>query len=74
MLWRLGGKKTDYKLGAGVKFAWQHDARRQPDGSITIFDNGAAPPVEKFSRVLVLRVDEQQKSGFVYGFSVYQLE
>ena len=61
VLWRLGGKKTDYKLGAGVKFAWQHDARRQPDGTITIFDNGAAPPVEKFTRVLVLRVDEQQK-------------
>jgi hypothetical protein len=61
VLWRLGGKKSDFRLGPGVKFAWQHDARRQPDGTITIFDNGAAPPVEKFSRVLVLRVDEQQK-------------
>jgi hypothetical protein len=61
VLWRLGGKKSDFKLGPGVKFAWQHDARRQPDGTITIFDNGAAPPVEKFSRVLVLRLDEQQK-------------
>jgi hypothetical protein len=61
VLWRLGGKQTDYKLGTGVRFAWQHDARRQPDGTITIFDNGAAPPVEKFSRVLVLRLDEQPK-------------
>ena len=61
VLWRLGGKKSDYRLGPGVKFAWQHDARRQPDGTITIFDNGAAPPLEKFTRVLVLRVDEQRK-------------
>jgi hypothetical protein len=57
VLWRLGGKKSDLKLGAGVRFAWQHDARRQADGTITIFDNGAAPPVEKFSRVLVVRAD-----------------
>jgi len=61
VLWRLDGKKSDYRLGPGVKFAWQHDARRQPDGTITIFDNGAAPPLEKFTRVLVLRVDEQRK-------------
>jgi hypothetical protein len=61
ILWRLGGKKGDFKMGPGTNFAWQHDARRQPDGTITIFDNGAAPPVEKFSRVLVLRVDEKSK-------------
>jgi hypothetical protein len=57
VLWRLGGKKSSFELDAGVRFAWQHDARRQADGTITIFDNGAAPPVEKFSRVLVVRVD-----------------
>jgi len=61
VIWRLGGKKSGFKLGPGAKFAWQHDARRQPDGTITIFDNGAAPPVEKFTRVLVLRLDEQKK-------------
>ncbi len=61
ILWRLGGKKTDFSLGRGVRFAWQHDARRQPNGTITLFDNGAAPPVEKFTRVLVLRVDSARK-------------
>jgi arylsulfotransferase ASST len=59
--WRLGGKKSDFKMGPGTKFAWQHDARRQADGTITIFDNSAAPPVAKFSRVLVLKVDEKTK-------------
>ncbi|MDX6408253.1 MAG: hypothetical protein QOE13_1324 [Gaiellaceae bacterium] len=63
VLWRLGGKKSDFKMGAGTRFAWQHDARRQPDGTITIFDNGAAPPVEKFSRVLVLRANAGTKKA-----------
>jgi hypothetical protein len=61
VLWRLGGKQSDFKLGPGVRFAWQHDVRRQPDGTITMFDNGAAPPVEKFTRVLVLRLDLTHK-------------
>jgi Arylsulfotransferase (ASST) len=61
VLWRLGGKKSDFEGGAGTTFAWQHDARRQRDGTITLFDNGAAPRVEKFSRVLVLRVDVKKK-------------
>ena len=69
VLWRLGGKKSDFKLGAGVRFAWQHDARRRSDGTITIFDNGAAPPVEKFSRVLVVRADTAaQKATLVRSY------
>jgi len=60
VLWRLGGKKSDFKMGAGTNFAWQHDARRHADGTITIFDNGAAPPEEKFSRVLVLRTSAKK--------------
>ena len=63
ILWRLGGKKSDFKMGPGTNFEWQHDARRQADGTITIFDNGAAPPVEKFSRVLVLRVNTADKKA-----------
>ena len=61
VLWRLGGKKSSFAMGAGTRFAWQHDARRHANGTITLFDNGAAPPVEKFSRVLVLRVNVKAK-------------
>jgi hypothetical protein len=43
ILWRLGGKESDFKMGSGTRFAYQHDARRQRDGTITIFDNGASP-------------------------------
>jgi hypothetical protein len=59
IVWRLGGKHSDFEMASGSNFAWQHDARRQPDGTLTIFDNGATPAVEKLSRGLILDVDEQ---------------
>jgi hypothetical protein len=53
--WRLGaGKHSDFRLGAGVKFYWQHDAEFQPGGLISVFDNGSDPPKEKQSRGLLL--------------------
>jgi hypothetical protein len=57
IVWRLGGKRSDFKMGAGTNFEWQHDARRQPDGTITLFDNAAVPPRERWTRILRLRVD-----------------
>jgi hypothetical protein len=59
ILWRLGGKHSDFAIGSGAHFAWQHHVRRQPDGTLTIFDNGATPAVEKLSRGLILELDEQ---------------
>ncbi|HEY3829402.1 MAG TPA: arylsulfotransferase family protein [Solirubrobacteraceae bacterium] len=59
VLWRLGGKRSDFSMGFGSDFAWQHDARRQLDGTLTVFDNGATPAVERLSRGLILDVDER---------------
>ncbi len=59
IIWRLGGKHSDFTMGAGSNFAWQHDARRRPDGTMSIFDNGATPAVERLSRGLIIDVDEQ---------------
>ena len=58
IVWRLGGKRSNFTMGPGTKFAWQHDARLHGKGRISIFDNGAAPPVEPQSRGLTMRVDE----------------
>jgi Arylsulfotransferase (ASST) len=58
ILWRLGGKQSDFRMRPGTGFAWQHDARRQPDGTISLFDNAASDPGPATSKVLVLRVDE----------------
>jgi hypothetical protein len=63
ILWRLGGKSGDFSMGEGSEFAWQHDARRQPDGTLTVFDNGATPAVEQLSRGLILDVDERAMSA-----------
>ncbi len=59
VLWRLGGKRSDFELGSGARFAWQHDARVRLDGTLTVFDNGAAPAVESRSRGLILELDER---------------
>lgn len=53
--WRLGGgRHSDFRLGPGVKFYWQHDAEFQPGGLISVFDNGSDPPKERQSRGLLL--------------------
>ena len=59
VLWRLGGKQSAFAMGSGTAFEWQHDARRRADGTLTLFDNGAAPNVETLSRGLVLSLDER---------------
>jgi Arylsulfotransferase (ASST) len=63
VLWRLGGKRSDFEMGAGARFAWQHHARRRPDGALSVFDNGATPAVERLSRALVLALDETAMSA-----------
>ena len=57
VLWRLGGRKSDFVLGPGVRFALQHDARRLPDGTMSLFDNGPEGKNVR-SRALVLRLSE----------------
>jgi hypothetical protein len=59
VLWRLGGEKSDFEMGEGTGFAYQHDARRHPDGTITLFDNYGPKDEEDRSRGVVLEVDEE---------------
>jgi hypothetical protein len=60
VIWRLGGSRSDFQMGAGTTFAWQHDARMRPDGTLTIFDDGSAPQVESQSRGIVLALDTRK--------------
>jgi Arylsulfotransferase (ASST) len=57
VIWRLGGKHSDFKLGPGTSLAFQHHVRSQSGGLFTVFDDGAAPQVHSHSRGLVERVD-----------------
>ena len=58
---RIGGKKSDLRLAPSAVFAWQHDIQEQPDGTLRIFDNQAAPKVRDESRGLILSVDAQAR-------------
>src|SRR5918995_1795880 len=69
IIWRLGGKKSDFQMQEGTRFAFQHDARRLPDGTISIFDNGSlvfdngTPRAVEDSRAIVLDVDEKRMTA-----------
>lgn len=55
--WRLNGSNSDFAMGAGTPFVWQHDARRLSDGTISLYDN-AGPGGGDRSRGMILAVDE----------------
>ena len=62
IMWRLGGKRSDFKMGKGARFRFQHDAERQADGTLTIYDNNADLPVpNRVSRGIQLRLDTKAK-------------
>jgi outer membrane protein assembly factor BamB len=66
VIWRLGGKESDFQLGPGAGFSWQHNAEAeagQPN-TIRIFDNGSnGVPVEPQSRIIDLRLDPAAKTA-----------
>ncbi|MCD6053887.1 MAG: Arylsulfotransferase [Rubrobacteraceae bacterium] len=53
-------------MGYGTRTDWQHDARRHPDGTITIFDNGGVQK-DVQSRGIVVEVDEDNMSATLAG-------
>jgi hypothetical protein len=55
--WRLNGKKTDFAMGKGTGFSWQHDARRHGASLLSIFDNADNPQEEAQSRAMMLDLD-----------------
>ena len=62
VIWRLGGKKSDFALDQRSTFSWQHDLRQRRNGSYSVFDNGAGVTRQRdYSRGLVLRLDEAAK-------------
>lgn len=61
LIWTMGGKASDFAMGDGADFAFQHDARRLPDGTISIFDNGQVADPAASSRAIVLDVDEADR-------------
>ena len=70
IVWTLGGKQSTFKMGPGTTFYWQHDARLEPDGTISIFDDGASPQEEKESRAIRIRLDLKKRTAtLVHAFA-----
>ena len=66
ILWRLGGKRSDFTIDPAAAFSWQHDARVHPGGRLSLFDD-AYPPTP--SRAIVLQLDEVSKTvALVQGY------
>jgi hypothetical protein len=59
IMWRLGGKKSDFTLGPGLPFAWQHDVEAVDAKTLRIFDNESnGVPVLPYSRVIWVSHDD----------------
>ena len=65
VIWRLGGKSSDFDVDMPGVFAWQHDAQRPAPGLLSLFDNGSNGSfnTETRSRGLLLRVDESARTA-----------
>jgi hypothetical protein len=63
IMWRLGGKRSTFTLGAGVPFAAQHNATWLPDGTISLFDDEGGPPVKPPSRGEVVKIDTKSRTA-----------
>ena len=58
VIWRLGGKKSNFSMGLGSRFWFQHDARSLADGSgLSLFDDASVPTQETFASGKVLDLD-----------------
>jgi hypothetical protein len=62
VMWRLGGKNSDFLIQRDARFAFQHDVIAHGSGIFTVFDNEAGPPRESSSsRGLILHVNEKSR-------------
>jgi hypothetical protein len=62
VIWRLGGKRTQFDMGPGAQFAWQHDGRIPNARRITVFDNGDDGRTKSHrTRGLELAIDQRAR-------------
>ncbi len=61
VIWRMGGKNNQFTFVNSTRpFTRQHDARRLPNGNITVFDDGTfSTPF--YSRAVEYAIDEKNK-------------
>jgi len=66
VIWRLGGKKTDFTLGTGLPFWYQHNPVPVSDDTFRLFDNESnGTPVLPYSRVIWVQRNPLTKTAEV---------
>jgi hypothetical protein len=68
----IGGKRSSFRMGPGTNFEWQHDARMQSGGTITLFDNASDgfTTNESHSRALRIRLDyKHRRATLVHAYT-----
>jgi len=63
IIWQVGGKQSTFALGAGVAFAYQHNALLLPNRELSVFDDEGAPPVKPPSRGELIKLDTHAKTA-----------
>ncbi len=63
VIWRLGGKRNEFTfINEDRPFSHQHDARRLPNGNITLYDNGNTNDPQ-YSRAVEYQLNEVNKTA-----------
>lgn len=67
VLWRLGGKRSYFKMGPGTAFSWQHDSQLLKGNRVSIYDNSDSPvtskPWSEQSSGIVLKLNYKKKKA-----------
>lgn len=71
IIWRLGGRNSDFQLTSEQVFLRQHNATLTNDGNLLIFDNGEKAQ-RPYSRILEFKLDEKKKT--VISFKSYRIQ
>ena len=61
VIWTLGGKNSNFRMGSGTNFEWQHDARLHGN-TLSLFDDGALPQEESESSAKRLVINHGTRS------------
>ena len=73
IVWTLGGKDSSFRMGAGARFYFQHDAQMLAGDRVSLFDDEAGPPFyASTSRGLVLALDlKRHTARLAQGYSLH---
>jgi hypothetical protein len=64
VIWRVGGKRSDFAMGPDTRFYYQHDARALGDGSgVSLFDDASHPCPETRASGKVLVLDQEARTA-----------